>query len=223
MLKDHWPLLGLRLTTPRLELRLPGEGELAALAELAAEGIHPPEEMPFLFPWTDLPPAARARSVVQHHWLRRGDWTPENWSLALAVFFEGRPVGFQDFAARDFGTLRRTSSGSWLGRRHQGQGIGTEMRTAMLHLAFEGLGAAEAVSGALEHNAASLAVSRKLGYERDGVERVVIRGRATTEIRLRLPRARWEAAADRAAADRAPVTVTGLEPCLPLFGAVRVA
>ncbi|GAA0542002.1 hypothetical protein [Actinomadura livida] len=40
MLVDHFPLLGLRLSTPRLELRLPSSEELATLAELAAEGIH---------------------------------------------------------------------------------------------------------------------------------------------------------------------------------------
>ena len=32
MLIDHWPLLGLRLITPRLELRLPSDAELSELA-----------------------------------------------------------------------------------------------------------------------------------------------------------------------------------------------
>ncbi|RKN08732.1 GNAT family N-acetyltransferase [Streptomyces radicis] len=214
MLIDHWPLLGLRLTTPRLELRLPDGEELAALADLAALGVHPPEEMPFMHPWTDLPAAERARSVVQHHWLRRGTWTPDHWSLQLTVFFEGRPVGVQDLSARDFAVLRRTSSGSWLGRAYQGLGIGTEMRAAVLRLAFDGLGAHEAVSSAMDHNAASLGVSRKLGYERDGIERLVVRGGPATEIRLRLPRTTWEAKAP----GHPPTEITGLDPCLPLFG-----
>ncbi|WP_366510860.1 GNAT family protein [Streptomyces sp. MP131-18] len=204
------------MTTPRLELRLPDPEELAALADLAAEGLHPPEEMPFLVPWTDQPPAERARSVLQHHWLRRADWTPENWALHLAVFAEGRAVGLQDVSAEHFAVLRQVGTGSWLGRRYQGLGIGTEMRAAVLHLAFAGLGAVEAVSGAFDHNAASLRVSEKLGYERDGVQRFAIRGRPATEIRLRLPRERWAAAAR---ALEVPVTVSGLEPCLPLFGA----
>lgn len=38
MLIDHWPLLGLRLTSPGLELRLPSEEELGELADLAADG-----------------------------------------------------------------------------------------------------------------------------------------------------------------------------------------
>ncbi|UCM88418.1 GNAT family N-acetyltransferase [Streptomyces marincola] len=213
---DHWPMLALRVTTPRLELRLPDTDELAVLADLAAEGLHPPEEMPFLVPWTDQPPAERARSVLRYHWLRRADWSPENWSLQLAVFVDGEPAGVQDVYARDFAVLREVGTGSWLGARYQGKGIGTEMRVAALHLAFAGLGAVEAVSGAFDHNAASLRVSEKLGYERDGVQRFAIRGRPATEVRLRLSRERWEAAAP---AFDVPVAVHGLAPCLPLLGA----
>jgi RimJ/RimL family protein N-acetyltransferase len=215
-LSAHWPLLGLRLTTPRLELRLPSHDELAEQADLAAEGVHDPARMPFLHPWTDLPPPERARSVVLHHWRSLGSWTPESWSLPLAVFTraEGRVVGHQSLGASDFAVLREVGSGSWLGRRHHGRGLGTEMRAAVLHLAFAGLGAELARSGAFDDNHASYRVSEKLGYERDGVERHVVRDRAVTEHRLRLTRARWEA--HRAV--RVSVSVTGLDPCLPLFG-----
>ncbi|SEL54378.1 GNAT family N-acetyltransferase [Streptacidiphilus jiangxiensis] len=212
MLIDHWPLLGLRLTTPRLELRLPDDHELAALADLAAEGIHAPDRMPFLVPWTDLPPAQRARSVVQHHWLRRGTWSPDNWALNLAVFAEGQVVGLQTVAARDFAVLRQVRTGSWLGARHQGSGIGTEMRAAVLRLAFGGLDAREATSGAFADNDTSFAVSRKLGYDLDGVGHHVVRGRPVTSRRLRLTRDRWREH------EQVPVSVSGLAPCLPLFG-----
>ncbi|SDM83059.1 hypothetical protein [Allokutzneria albata] len=40
MLVDHFPLVELRLTTPRLELRLPSPEELATLAD-AARRRHP--------------------------------------------------------------------------------------------------------------------------------------------------------------------------------------
>lgn len=101
MLLDHFPLLGLRVRTPRLELRLPSPGELAALAELAAEGIHDPEVMPFLVPWTDQPAAEIARSVIQRHWSQLGSWAPQDWSLGLAVFQGDSIVGVQDISARD--------------------------------------------------------------------------------------------------------------------------
>ncbi|MFI9788162.1 GNAT family N-acetyltransferase [Kitasatospora sp. NPDC051984] len=212
MLIDHWPVLGLRLRTPRLELRLPGDAELAALAALAADGIHEPDRMPFMVPWTDLPPAERARAVVQHHWRRLGSWAPDDWALNLTVLADGQVVGLQTVAARNFGVLRQVSTGSWLGARYQGQGIGTEMRAAVLHLAFAGLGADEAVSAAFADNPASSAVSRKHGYRPDGVEHVVVRGRRVTSHRYRLTRADWEAGRTT------PVTIDGLAPCLPLFG-----
>ncbi len=212
MLIDHWPLLGLRLVTPRLELRLPSGEELGALADLAAGGMHHPGSTPFLVTWPGLPPGERARAVIQRHWRHRGEWSADDWRLDLAVFADGQVVGEQEISARDYPVLREVSTFSWLGMRHHGRGIGTEMRAAVLHLAFAGLGAADAVSGAFDDNMSSLRVSEKLGYQPDGIERLAARGRVTTTRRLRLTRDRWEAAS------RVPVTVTGLAPCLPLFG-----
>lgn len=212
MLIDHWPLLGLRLITSRLELRLPSGEELGELADLAAEGMHDPGSTPFLVSWPGLPPRDRARALMQRHWRHRGDWSEDDWSLDLAVFADGQVVGQQEISARDYGILREVSTFSWLGVRHHGRGIGTQMRAAVLHLAFAGLGATDAVSGAFDDNASSLRVSEKLGYRPDGIERLAARGRVTTTRRLRLTRDRWEAT------DRVPVTVTGLGPCLPLFG-----
>ena len=212
VLIDHFPLYGLRLRTPRLELRLPSPDELAALADVAADGIHDREVMPFLVPWTDRPPAEVARGVVQYHWLQLGSWTPENWSLNLTVFHDGVIVGTQSVEATDLAVTRQVQTGSWLGRRYQGQGIGTEMRAAVLHLAFQGLGVDEAASSAFGDNPASRAVSAKLGYEEDGIERRAIRGALTIDHRLRLTRERWER--HRAI----PVTIDGLTACLPMFG-----
>ena len=85
-------------------------------------------------------------------------------------------------------------------------------RSAVLWLAFECLAAESATSGAYEHNTASLAVSRKLGYRDDGIERHVVRGVPTVLRRLRMDRATWRARA------WPPVEVEGLAPCLPCFG-----
>ena len=100
----------------------------------------------------------------------------------------------------------------WLGQRYQGQGLGTEMRSAVLHLGFAGLGAEFAVSEAFTDNLASLGVSRKLGYLPDGIRRQSIRDRPATLQMLRLDRAGWQAHR------QAPVEITGLAPCLPSFG-----
>src|SRR5690606_41701484 len=75
----HWPLYGLRLRTPRLELRLPVLAELDALAGTAARGVHEPGSMPFGVPWTDCPPAERAQRVMTHFWKLLGEWTPQRW------------------------------------------------------------------------------------------------------------------------------------------------
>jgi RimJ/RimL family protein N-acetyltransferase len=217
VLTDVWPLFGLVLRTPRLELRVPSLEQLAGLAELADEGVHDPAVMPFQVPWTDLPPGVRGRSVVQYQWRLWGVLTPEGWSVELAVLAGGEPVGLQAIGATEFATTREVHSGSWLGLRHHRQGIGTEMRAAVLHLAFAGLGADWAVSSAADDNAASIGVSRKLGYADDGIEVHVVRGRRRVERRFRLDRAAW------AAHRRVPVEFEGLEPCRELLGAVSPA
>jgi RimJ/RimL family protein N-acetyltransferase len=109
---DWWPLFDLRLRTPRLELRLPTDADLDELASLAATGVHDPELMPFAFPWTDVSPAERARSVLQYHWSRRADWTPERWSLELAIVRDGVVVGTQGIGAHNFGVVREVHTGS---------------------------------------------------------------------------------------------------------------
>jgi RimJ/RimL family protein N-acetyltransferase len=93
VLIDHWPVRRLRLTTERLVLRQPDEEELAALAQVAADGVHKPGERPFLTPWTDRPPAERARSVLQGHWSSLASWTPQDWELELGVLRDGTPIG----------------------------------------------------------------------------------------------------------------------------------
>jgi RimJ/RimL family protein N-acetyltransferase len=212
VLIDHFPMFGLRLTTPRLELRLPTLDELADLADRAGEGIHDPAVMPFLTPWTDQPPAERARSVVQNYWTALGAFTADRWALPFAVFLAGDVAGVQELRARDFAIRREVSTGSWLAASRHGHGIGTEMRAAVLHLAFAGLSAEEAVSEAFEDNPASLAVSRKLGYQPDGILRDLARGQLSISRRLRLTRADWQAHAS------IPIAVEGLEACRPHLG-----
>lgn len=212
VLIDHWPLLGLRLRTARLELRLPSEDELAELADVAAQGIHEPGTSPFLRPWTEVPPRELAREVLQRHWRRRGAWTPQGWALELAVFKDGHPVGVQELWADNFPTLREVATGSWLGLKHHGQGVGTEMRSAVLHLAFAGLRAEQARMASFVNNPAPLAVSRKLGYQPDGITRDVLHGQAVVSERLRLTRQDWESR------ERPQVTISGLKPCLSQFG-----
>ncbi|MGX2998551.1 GNAT family N-acetyltransferase [Streptomyces sp. JNUCC 64] len=211
-LLDTWPPYGLRLTTPRLELGLPDLAALSALGRVAAAGVHAPDDMPFTVPWTDAAPADRARATFRHVLGTVADWSPGAWTLALAVRHEGRVIGRQDLSADDFAVTREVTTGSWLGREHQGRGLGTEMRAAVLHLAFAGLGAHGAVSAAMTDNPRSLGVSRRLGYRDDGTEVASVGGRARMLRRLRLDRRAWSEHRT------VPVTVTGLDAALPFFG-----
>lgn len=213
MITDHWPLFGLRVTTPRLELRVPQLEDFDGLLAAVRRGVHAPDRMPFQVPWTTLPEPDRARSVLQFYWGRWAAWSADDWSLTLAAFRDGVPIGAQEMSARRFAATREVSSGSWLERAVHGHGLGTEMRAGMLHLAFAGLDAEWAVSSAFLDNPASLAVSRKLGYADDGLELYAgATGPARPERRLRLSRTTWESL------HTVPVEITGLDACRAMFG-----
>ena len=211
-LVDHWPFFGLRVRTPRLELRYPDDELGLGLAELAARGVHEPAAMPFSIPWTEAPPEELPRNSLQWYWRARAELTPAKWDLGLATLVDGEVVGSQGVHAVDFPRRRGVETGSWLGRAHQGKGIGTEMRRAILHLAFVGFGAEFAETGAWDDNPASLAVTRKLGYQPCG-DTIMLRKDVPTRMeRYRMTRSWWE---DHLAAD--DVILEGVEACLPLL------
>nr|SBP00199.1 hypothetical protein BN4615_P9715 [Nonomuraea gerenzanensis] len=189
---------------------MPTLDDLDELADRAVEGVHDPGRMPFGVPWTDAPAAELPSAVVLYHLGVMSRWRPEAWACNFVVVHEGRVVGVQELKGVDFAVTREAHTGSWLGRAHQGEGLGTEMRAAVLHLAFAGLGALSAVSSAFLDNPASLAVSRKLGYRDDGLLVQSIRGRRATQQRVRLGREDFVCPV--------PVKIHGLEACLPHFG-----
>ena len=206
-------LYELRLRTPRLELRLGDRAELEALARVAIGGIHPPDEMPFGVAWTDASDSPGfLEEFVAFHEAALADWTPERWALNLLAFVEGEPVGSQSVGATRFAEEHTVQTGSWLGASSQGRGLGTEMRAAVLELAFGALGARAARSGWLESGAAqSAGVSAKLGYREVGTQVLCPRGQPVVHHDLLLERSAW--------ACPVHVLLAGVEPCLPLFGA----
>jgi RimJ/RimL family protein N-acetyltransferase len=203
------PLWELRLHTDRLELRLPTDDELFELFRVAEAGIHPPEEMPFGFAWTD---DLQEDAFLAFHRQAWETWLPEDWRLNFVTFLDGRPIGSQGINGEDFARTRETATGSWLGAPYQGRGFGTEQRAAVLEFAFRGLDAKAAISGALIHNLRSQRVSAKLGYGVTGMNQLAPRGEPIDEYEYRLERADWRSPI--------PVEIVGLEPCLQLFGAL---
>jgi RimJ/RimL family protein N-acetyltransferase len=168
--------------------------------------------MPFSIPWTEGGPDAAARSTLQFNWRLRAEWKPEAWHLSFVTVADGAVVGMQGMGATSFAVTRTVETGSWLGLPHQGKGIGKEMRAAVLHFAFEGLGAEVALSGAWEDNKPSLGVSSAMGYEPNGEHIGARQGRGDRLIHLRLPRDVWKTRR------RDDICIEGLDACRAEFG-----
>jgi RimJ/RimL family protein N-acetyltransferase len=206
------PLLAIRIRTPRLELRLPTDEEIVELYRVAEAGIHPPEEMPFFIPWTD---TLNEQDFVAYHWQARESWSPESWRANFVTFLDGRPIGTQGLEAADFAAKREVETGSWLGEAHQSRGYGFEQRAAVLELAFRGIEAQAATSGALADNVPSQRISEKLGYRVTGTREIAPRGEPVLHYDYRIERSDWRCPI--------PVEIEGLEAALPLFGLSRLS
>jgi|SRR6476469_572639 len=87
---ESWPLRHLVLRTPRLALR----------------GVHPPQQMPFVTPWTDQAPDDLVRTSIQYFWRGRSHLTASDWSVNFLVRREGRVIGIQELSGKEFAITR---------------------------------------------------------------------------------------------------------------------
>jgi RimJ/RimL family protein N-acetyltransferase len=186
---------------------------LVELAQAASPAMFPNGENYFKSDWLSEPSPVRQRHSMQWWWRQRAGFSPEDWHLDLAVVVDGNPVGSQGVGAHGFVLRRSVSTGSWLSAAFQGRGLGKEMRAAVLHLAFVGLGAQEALSSAFEGNDRSIGVSRAVGYEDNG-SKLDLRagGRVGLTHEFRMTREAHESHR------RGDIVIENLEPCLELFG-----
>jgi RimJ/RimL family protein N-acetyltransferase len=200
---DMLPLLSLQVTAGPIELRGITDDLLGSLAGLAVEGVSPPGGPPFLTPWQTEPPQDLPRSFAQYYWRLRAEFSPERWAAPLAVLWNGMPAGVQELFGDKYLVNRTAETGSWLGRRFHGHGIGTAMRQVIAAFAFDHLDAQQVTSAAYADNLASMAVSRKVGYTENGVDIWARDGTPVPHQRFLLTRGnlvRYEH----------PLTVTGL-------------
>jgi RimJ/RimL family protein N-acetyltransferase len=139
----------------------------------------------------------------------------DNWRLDFVVVVGERIIGLQSLEGQDFLVLRTVDSASHLARDGRGRGWGKQARRAVLALAFGPLAAEYAITSAWHHNAASLGVSRALGYKPNGESRhrSDTGPGADTMVHLRLSRADWEASGQAES-----IEVSGFENCRPFFG-----
>ncbi|MDR2256234.1 MAG: GNAT family N-acetyltransferase [Arthrobacter sp.] len=192
-LATELPSFGLVLRTPRLALRPVWDEDIAGLVDAAVAGIHPQDEMPFVVPWSLAPREEMLPSTAKNIWGERAERTPDEWNLSFAVrrvdadveaWWEAPIIGRQDYFVKNFPLNRSVGTGSWLTAAQQGQGLGKEMRQAVLAFAFDHLGATEATSGAYDWNRPSQGVSRSVGYRENGVVRDVSAGKAARTLQF---------------------------------------
>jgi RimJ/RimL family protein N-acetyltransferase len=190
----NYPLLGLRVSTPTLELRGATDELLDELADLVRAGKTHADPAPYDDPMSfyETDPDLRVAKWLRAVWRRRGTVEPDMWRLYFVVVVDGRPVGEQSLTGMSFSTLGTVATFSWLSVDERGQGLGREMRAAILHLAFEGLGAKEAGSDAFVDNQGSNAISRGLGYQPNGSDWATRQGEPALLNRWRLTRDDWE-------------------------------
>lgn len=188
-----YPAFDVHVSTPRLELRAATDALLEQLAPLVRDGktaAHPP---PYDDPMSlyESDPELRVQRWLQGIWRGRGRVEPDFWRLYFAVIIDDEPVGMQDLIGDRFSTLGTVMTFSWLSVDARGKGVGREMREAVLHLAFDGLGAREASSDAFLDNPGSNAVSKALGYRENGTDWDTRQNEPALLQRWRLTRESW--------------------------------
>lgn len=194
-LASDLPLFGLVLRTPRLALRPAWDEDIVGLTDASVAGIHPADEMPFASPWSLSPRPQLLAGTAASIWSERAAREPDHWTVSFAVrrvdaeveaWWRAPVVGRQDIGGAEFPLLRSLVTQSWLTRTQQGQGLGAEMRQAVVMWGMDHLGATEITSGAYDWNVRSLGTSRSVGYVDNGTRRVTVEDRAEVEQLLRL-------------------------------------
>ena len=200
--------------TPMLELRAATDERLEALAPLVAAGKATAEPPPWDDPssFYEPDPVLRVDRWMQAIWRGRGTVRDDAWRLYFVAYIGDEPIGQQDLAGRDFNDFGLVESTSWVSADRRGEGFGREMRAAILHLAFEGLGAREAHSEGAIDNAGSNTISERLGYQRNGVDWATHRGKPVLGQRWRLTREDW------LPGRRNDIELTGVAECRRALG-----
>lgn len=178
------PPFALRVRSGPLTLRVLADRDLPEYAELLRRPIFADPDAPHVFPWYARPEQERIREALRFQWRLRSELSPQNWSLTLGIWADGRLIGCQDVNGKQFAVRRTVTSGSWLARDMQGRGYGGLMRRAVLVLAFDHLGAVRAESAAVVGNERSYGVSRSCGYVDNGSEVIEQNGRAVEHQRF---------------------------------------
>lgn len=210
---SSYPPFNVQVHTPRLSLLGATDALLERLVPIVRAGVATSEPWPFDDPmslYKDNPD--REWAWLRAVWAGRGRLSDSYWRLYFVVVVDGEPVGIQDLVGREFSSFGSVSTFSWLSPGTRGGGLGKEMRQAVCHLAFEGLGARQAVSDAFFDNHASNRVSQAVGYLPNGLDWATRRGEAAELNRWLLTREEWSKRR------RDDIELVGVAECLPVLG-----
>ncbi|GGB41068.1 hypothetical protein GCM10011492_34910 [Flexivirga endophytica] len=209
----RYPFLELSVETPMLQLRAATDEMLDELSDVVRAGKASADPAPYDDPMSfyEADPDLRVAKWLQAIWRGRGVLNAQSWRLFFVVVADDEPIGMQDVIGVNFTTFGTVTTFSWVSADHRRRGIGHEMRSAALHLAFDGLAATEASSEAFVDIHGSNAISRGLGYEPNGVEWATRHGKPALMNRWRLARDTW------ATQRRDNIQLRGVEPCRTLL------
>lgn len=213
MTPSAYPPLNVQVHTPVLSLLGATDELLERLVPVVRKGVATEPPWPFDDPMSLYKESPdREWSWLRSIWTGRGKLSENFWRLYFVVMLDGEPVGMQDVIGVDFAAFRTVTTFSWLSPDVRRRGLGREMRQAILHLAFDGLGARRAESEAFADNPASNHVSAALGYQPNGLNWATRRDEPADLNRWLLPRDLW------LPTRRDDITLVGVQECLPLLG-----
>jgi RimJ/RimL family protein N-acetyltransferase len=205
--------LDVSIRTPRITLLAATDELLFRLLPVVREGVIAADERPFDDPmslYADSP--ERELRWIRSIWNGRSSVSPEFWRLYFVVMRDDEPIGMQDLIGIDFAALGTVTTFSWLKPSARSRGLGTEMRSAILHLAFAGFGAREATSEGFLDNRASNRISERLGYHNNGRSWATRRGEVAELQRWVLKRDEW------AGNKRGDIELSGVRECREALG-----
>jgi RimJ/RimL family protein N-acetyltransferase len=147
------PLLDVAVRTPELSLACATDDLLERLVPIIREGVVSAGQRPFDDQMSlDEDSPQREWTWRGRIWAGRGRVDPQFWRFYFVVTVDDTPAGMQDLIGTDFAAFGTVSTFSCLQPSSRRRGLGTEMRSAILHLALGGLDAREASSEAFTDN-----------------------------------------------------------------------
>lgn len=213
----------LRAVTASAELRMARtDADFEKVRQAVMRPIHDPTGVtPFANNWTGRPPLERASKTEALLKTNQSGISPQAWNVEMNAFIDGDIVGGISLRAENFAVLRLAEIGLWVSFEQQSQGIGRQIVCAALSLAFDHWGTLDVFYTALHHNARSLGLSERLGFEPNGFNYLEQDGQRQQLLQRVMTKDHWiqvredhQHVVHQALED---VEITGADECLPFL------